>query len=49
MITRWIGASAGLLLVAAFQVRYGHAPALVLMLILLGGIALFGGSSKDLK
>ena len=45
--TRWIGASAGLLLVAAFQVRYGHGPALALMLILLVGVAVLGGSSKS--
>ncbi len=46
MITRWIGASIGLFAVAAFQSRYGHVPALALMLVLLCGVAILGGSSK---
>jgi hypothetical protein len=46
-ITRWLGAAVGLAVITLVGLRYGHTPALALMIVALLVVAVFGGSGRE--
>jgi hypothetical protein len=45
-LTRWLGATLGLVLVVWIDGRFGHLAALVLLMILLVAVAIWGGHGR---